>query len=93
MDQVGGKLFSEGAYGCIFYPGFYKSSKTKYVSKVQKDSFSSKNEIFLGNEIKKQPYFLNHFVPVVDSSRIDVTKIDDEDIDNCKIIQNFSHNL
>jgi len=86
MNQVGGELFSEGAYGCIFYPGFYKTSKNKYVSKVQKDSFSSKNEIFLGKIIKQKPYFLNHFVPVVDHSKIDVTKIDDEDIDKCKII-------
>lgn len=89
MYQMGGALFSEGAYGCIFYPSMYKNGKYKYVSKIQKNSFSAKNEIYLGTIIKQHPYFLNHFVPVVDSEPIDVKKIDDEDIDKCNIFKKY----
>ena len=67
----------------------YKSGKHKYVSKIQKNSFSAKNEIYLGTIIKQNPYFLNHFVPVVDSEPIDVKKIDDEDIDKCNIFKKY----
>jgi hypothetical protein len=85
----GGGLISEGAYGCIFYPSMYNKSKMKYVSKIQKNSFSANNEIFLGEIIKSQPYFLNHFVPVVDSSPIDVKKIEDKDKDKCNIFLKY----
>lgn len=87
MYQDGGALFSEGAYGCIFYPSLFKTSKDKYVSKIQKDSFSSKNEIFIGDLIKTQPYYLNHFVPVVDSEKIEISQIDDEDVNECRVLK------
>jgi len=87
MYQNGGALFSEGAYGCIFYPSFFNRSKNKYVSKIQKKGFSSKNEIFIGEIIKKKPFFLNHFVPVVASEPIKVSEIDDEDSNECKILK------
>ena len=88
-NQVGGKLFSEGAYGCVFYPSLYNRSKHKYVSKIQKKSFSAKNEIFLGEIIKQRPFFLNHFVPVVDHSPINVRKIDDEEVNECTILSKY----
>ena len=87
--QIGGKLFSEGAYGCVFYPSLFNKSKMKYVSKIQKSSFSAKNEIRMGEIIKQQPYYLNHFVPVVQSVPINVSKIDDEDVDNCTILKKY----
>ena len=89
MYQLGGALFSEGAYGCVFYPSMYKRSKYKYVSKIQRNNFSAKNEIYIGNIVKDHPYFLNHFVPVVDSQPIDVKKIDDEDIEECNIFKKY----
>jgi len=88
-NQIGGKLFSEGAYGCVFYPSFFNKSKMKYVSKIQKNSFSSKNEIRMGEIIKQQPFSLNHFVPVVQSVPINVSKIDDEDVNNCTILKKY----
>ena len=65
----------------------FKTSKDKYVSKIQKDSFSSKNEIFIGDIIKTQPYYLNHFVPVVDSEKIEISQIDDEDVNECRVLK------
>ena len=41
-NQIGGRLISEGAYGCIFHPSLFKKSKHKYVSKIQKDNFSGR---------------------------------------------------
>jgi serine/threonine protein kinase len=88
-NQIGGKLLSEGAYGCVFYPSIFKNSKRKYVSKIQKDNFSGKNEIKIGDKIKDHPYFLNHFVPVVNSTPINVSSIKDEDTNNCTIIKRY----
>lgn len=89
---MGGALFSEGAYGCIFYPSMYKSGKYKYVSKIQRNNFSAKNEIYIGNIVKDHPYFLNHFVPVIESRSIDIKKIDDEDINECNIFKKYKTN-
>ena len=33
-NQIGGKLLSEGAYGCVFHPSIFKKSKRKYESKT-----------------------------------------------------------
>ena len=48
----GGKLLSEGGYGCVFFPSINcdgSSMKTKkYVSKIQKFDKSAKNEIKIG---------------------------------------------
>jgi hypothetical protein len=92
MYQMGGALFSEGAYGCIFYPSMFKSGKYKYVSKIQRNNFSGKNEIYIGSIVKNHPYFLNHFVPVVESQSIDIKKIDDEDINECNIFKKYKTN-
>ena len=59
MYQLGGALFSEGAYGCVFYPSMYKRSKYKYVSKIQRNNFSAKMRYTL-EILKDNPYFLNH---------------------------------
>ena len=88
-NQIGGKLISEGAYGCIFHPSLFKKSKHKYVSKIQKDNFSGRNEIKIGEKIKEHPYYLNHLVPVVNSTPINVSSIKDEDNNNCTILKKY----
>jgi len=88
-NQVGGRLISEGAYGCVFYPSIFKKSKRKYVSKIQKDNFSGRNEIKLGERIKEHPYYLNHFVPVINSTPINISTIRDEDKNNCTIMKKY----
>ena len=53
----GGKLLSEGGYGCVFFPSINcngSSMKTKkYVSKIQKYDKSAKNEIKIGKKTEK----------------------------------------
>lgn len=88
-NQFGGRLLSEGAYGCVFHPSIFKKSKRKYVSKIQKDNFSGRNEIKLGERIKDDPYYLNHFVPVVNSTPINISTIRDEDKNNCTIMKKY----
>jgi len=87
--QFGGKLLSEGAYGCVFYPSIFKKFKYKYVSKIQKDNFSGRNEMKLGEKIREHSHFLNHFVPVIESTPINVSTIRDEDNNNCTILKKY----
>tara|TARA_B110000967_G_C18873431_1_gene556797 strand:+ start:848 stop:2011 length:1164 start_codon:yes stop_codon:yes gene_type:complete len=83
--QHGGKLLSQGAYGCVYSPSFGKKNRYKYVSKIQKNNWSAANEIVLGQIIKEFPYFNNHFVPVIDSQPIDIKKIEESDKSECDI--------
>lgn len=88
-NQKGGALISEGGYGCIFYPSIKTKENYKYVSKIQKNNFDSRNEAYIGNILKDVPSYLNHFVPVMDSDDINVKKIDDDDVGNCTIFMKY----
>lgn len=88
-NQKGGALISEGGYGCIFYPSIKTKENYKYVSKIQKNNFDSRNEAYIGNILKEVPSYLNHFVPVMDSDDINVKKIDDDEIQNCTIFMKY----
>ena len=47
----GGSLLSQGGYGCVFTPSIncqgIEHSKD-FISKIQKNDFSARNEIFVG---------------------------------------------
>ena len=88
-NQKGGALISEGGYGCIFYPSIKTKQNHKYVSKIQKNNFDSRNEAYIGNILKDVPSYLNHFVPVMDSDDINVKKIGDDDIEKCTIFMKY----
>jgi len=88
-NQKGGALISEGGYGCIFYPSIKTKENYKYVSKIQKNNFDSRNEAYIGNILNDVPSYLNHFVPVMDSYDINVKKIDDDDIEKCTIFMKY----
>jgi hypothetical protein len=43
----------------------YLNSRDKFVSKVQMNDFNAKNEMIIGEKIKKIPHYSNSFLPVV----------------------------
>ena len=55
-------LLNQGGYGCVYHPAIecennknkkiIKDKAAQYISKIQFDDKSSKNEIFIGNIIK-----------------------------------------
>ena len=87
----GGSLLSEGGYGCVFFPSINcdgSSMKTKkYVSKIQKNDKSAKNEIKIGKKIQTVKNYNKFFVPVLKYCRVDVGTIEDEDINKCTILK------
>ena len=72
--QEGGKLISEGGYGCVYYPHLDCSlkesttNKDEYISKVQRYNDAAKNEINIGNIVKTIKNYKNFFAPIIDSS-------------------------
>ena len=86
------KLLSQGAYGCIYYPGIActgKPIKTKeVVTKLQKTSFNSLNEITIGKMIMAIPNYRYYFLPVIKSCPIKLKAIhnSEELLSKCGII-------
>tara|TARA_B110000046_G_scaffold140034_1_gene146555 strand:- start:201 stop:1379 length:1179 start_codon:yes stop_codon:yes gene_type:complete len=92
----GGKQLAEGGYGCVFHPEINckgeETTNKKYISKVQQEDFSAKNETEIGKVLydmyksdPAKPLEVN-FAPVISSCPINVRKISAPDINNCSII-------
>tara|TARA_B100001093_G_scaffold384215_1_gene369926 strand:- start:2531 stop:3655 length:1125 start_codon:yes stop_codon:yes gene_type:complete len=87
------KLIDQGGFGCIFYPGFnckgdVTTESKNLVTKLQRNSFNAKNEIYIGKFIKN---ILNHnlfFLPVIKSCSISLASLDKEKISECNILSN-----
>ena len=89
-------LLNQGGFGCIFYPGFNcmgKPSKrgTKFVSKLQMNDFTAKNEIYISSLIRQIPNYTLYFLPVIASCPISLAAIDPKYIDKCKIIEKHNY--
>ena len=84
------KLSQEGGYGCTYYPGYNCDRNslytTKTISKVQLYNSVSKNEIFISDIICDIIDYKLYFLPIINSSKINVAKINDNHIQQCKII-------
>jgi len=87
------KVISQGGFGCIFYPSLSckkerlgsKESK-EYVSKLVERNFSSKNEIEIGEIVKKIPFYSLYYVPVLHHCAANLSKVGSKEIKNCNII-------
>ncbi len=86
----GGKLISEGGFGCVFNPSIDcngSSSSEKFVSKIQRYDNSAKNEIEIGNILSKISVYKSHFAPVISYCNIDIGKIKDKDKNKCMLFK------
>lgn len=89
------KVINQGGFGCIFYPSLpckkerlnSKESK-QYVSKLVEKNFSSKNEIDIGEIIKKIPFYSLYYVPVLQHCAANLSKVGAKEIKNCNIVDN-----
>ena len=87
------KVINQGGFGCIFYPSLpCKNEQTKveqakeYVSKLVERNFSSKNEIDVGNIVKKIPFYSLYYVPVLQHCDANLSKVGSKEIKKCNII-------
>tara|TARA_B110000008_G_C16975324_1_gene565616 strand:- start:1459 stop:2601 length:1143 start_codon:yes stop_codon:yes gene_type:complete len=89
--MIGGRLLSEGGYGCVFYPEIpcKKSEKIseKSASKVQLYDKSARKEISIGKKIQTIIGFKNHFAPVLSHCFVNISEINVEDKDKCSILK------
>ena len=86
----GGKLLSEGGFGCVFNPSIKcngSEDSSKFVSKIQRNDNSAKNEIEIGSILTSIPEYKSHFAPVVSYCNIDVGEIKDKDKNKCMLFK------
>ena len=83
-------LENQGSYGCIFRPEL-KCDGTigdpHYVSKIQKDVESLKNETTLGKKIAQINKYQYYFAPIENQCFVSLDKIQDSEKEKCKILQ------
>lgn len=87
------KLYSQGAYGCIYKPGLTckgKAESAKFIRKIQENSSSCKNEIKISGYIKKIKKYKQYFAPIIESCPIAINTIENEEIKKCEIINKTS---
>jgi hypothetical protein len=87
------KVINQGGFGCIFYPSLpCKKEQTnaeqakEYVSKLVERNFSSKNEIDVGEIVKKIPFYSLYYVPVLENCPANLSKVGSKEIKKCNII-------
>jgi serine/threonine protein kinase len=91
-------LLDQGSNGCIFKDTLKCSTKqiqprTKdhrsYISKVHLE-IDAKNEETIGKQLATIPNFRYHFAPILDSCRINLSTIDERQIEKCDIVSKYS---
>lgn len=89
--MIGGRLLSEGGYGCVYYPQIPCNKKDKisdkHASKIQMYDKSAEKEIDIGKKIQEIAGFKNHFAPVLSHCFVNVSQMEIEDKDKCSILQ------
>ena len=86
----GGKLLSEGGFGCVFNPSLNCDGNVeseKYVSKIQRYDNSAKNEIKIGNILSSIKEYKSHFAPIISYCNIDIGEIKDKDKNKCMLFK------
>ena len=82
-------LFSQGAYGCIFMEDVTvqgKKENPKFIKKVQKRKETSDNEKNIGKEVKKIQNYTSYFAPIEESSQVELSSTDSNEIKKCEFI-------
>lgn len=93
MSHGESKVINQGGFGCIFYPSLpCKKEKMdseqarEYVSKLVERNFSSKNEIEVGEIVKKIPFYSLYYVPILENCPANLSKVGSKEIKKCNII-------
>ena len=85
------RLLNQGTYGCIFRPGINClgkiESNSAYITKIQNDIKTSKNEYEIGKQIQKIPLWKKMYSPILTNCPISIGKIKDDAIEACNVIQ------
>jgi serine/threonine protein kinase len=84
------KFVAQGTYGCVFHPGIKCGSNAveneKYISKIQVKDITLEREIDIGKVVRKLPNYKNRFSPIMKNCKVDVSTIDDKQVEKCDVI-------
>lgn len=86
------KLLSQGAYGCVYYPGFTCKGNVekdkKFVTKIEIHDKTSMNEILISNIVKKIKHYEKYFSPIVKHcvSKLNKIKKFDNTLKDCETV-------
>jgi len=91
-------LLSQGGFGCVYYPGLKcdnendskKDANKKFVTKLQKNNFTSNNELNIGLTIKKNKYYEFFFLPVISQCPVNIRaykKKHEDELKECEVIK------
>mgnify|MGYP005676441319 CR=1 FL=1 len=91
MYMSNSELLDQGGFGCIYHPGITckgnKSKRKNIVTKLQRKSFNSKNEIKIGKMIKSIADYERFFIPVISFCNVYLRHINNQLASQCKIIK------
>jgi serine/threonine protein kinase len=91
------KFVAQGTYGCVFHPGIKCGSKNveseKYISKIQVKDITLDREIDVGKIVRKIPNYKNRFSPIMKNCNVDVSTIDDKEVEKCDVIMDSAYEV
>jgi len=88
------RIESEGTYGCIFRPGITASGRptaTGFITKIQKDVDTVKNEWHISQLIRKIPGYLKYFSPILQQYPVKMRPSVKTEIKKCGVFKNVSN--
>lgn len=85
-------LINQGGFGCVYHPAISCDGSSekdkKNVSKLQKITFNSKNELLISKIIMKIDGYQLYFIPIESDCKIDLRDISDKKmLDECDVIR------
>lgn len=86
-------LIAQGTYGCVYYPGFTckgTPQSTKYITKLQKNNETLKNELEIGNKIQKIKNYPYYFAPILKQCPVSLSTLQNnysQPLKKCKVIK------
>jgi len=92
-------LLSQGAYGCIFYPGIQcendadnKKGSQNFVTKIQKNERTTINEVAISNRIKKIRGYARFFAPIEKQCPVKMNSNMNKEMKKCDVFREESTN-
>ena len=84
------KLLNQGAYGCVFKPGFTcsgdKETTGRHITKIQKKKNTSDKETSIGAVVQDISAYTKYFAPIIETCDVDLSKIKDNELQKCNFI-------
>jgi len=82
------EIIGQGSYGCVYRPSIQcdgNIGSDTYITKVQMTDEVTDNEKTIGKKIMKIAKYDKHFAPILESCKLNTSKLKREDLDKCEL--------